>query len=311
MFAGGTRGQFRLRVAISAGARHNHGMSEPKDRNSSQRIRAVETAVHTDFSKSMSYGDYLQLEKLLSAQQRVSDAHDEMLFIILHQASELWIKLMGFEVEAATQDIAADNLQGAFKKLSRVVRIQSQMIQSWDVLSTLTPSDYLTFRDQLGHSSGFQSYQYRELEFAFGNKNRGHLKPFEHHPELLERLTLVLERPSLYDEALLCLGRRGFDLPDEILKRDWSLPHEEHEAVLKVWQAIYRDTTTHWELYELAEKLVDLEDCFQQWRFRHLKTVERVIGFKRGTGGSSGVPFLQKALNISLFPELWSLRTTL
>ena len=276
-----------------------------------ENIREVESSIHIDFSKSMSYADYLQLDPLLSAQRRVSDAHDEMLFIILHQASELWIKLMIFEVTAAVSDLRQDRLQPAFKKLARVSRIQAQMIQSWDVLSTLTPADYLNFRDALGHSSGFQSHQYRELEFLFGNKNQGHLKPHEHDSLVFKHLSHVLESPSLYDEVLLLLARRGFAIPGSAVRRDWSQPYNENEGVLAVWQEVYRDTEQHWELYELAEKLVDLEDWFQQWRFRHMKTVERIIGFKRGTGGSSGVPFLQKALSIRLFPELWTLRTSL
>ena len=274
-------------------------------------LREVESTIHTDFSKDMSYADYLGLETLLKAQRPVSEAHDEMLFIILHQASELWIKLMIFEVRAAMNDLKEDQLKTAFKKLSRVSRIQAQMIQSWDVLSTLTPADYLTFRSQLGHSSGFQSHQYRELEFSLGNKNRGHMKPHEHSEPIYEHLLGVLNSPSLYDEALLLLSRRGFDLPDSVIARDWSSSYAESPEVLDVWKTIYKDTERYWDLYEMAEKLVDLEDWFQQWRFRHMKTVERIIGFKSGTGGSSGVPFLQRALSIRLFPELWSLRTSL
>ena len=274
-------------------------------------VREVESSIHTDFSKSMSYADYLGLERLLTSQNPVSDAHDEMLFIILHQASELWIKLMVFEVRGATEDLLHDRLKSACKKLSRVSRIQAQMIQSWDVLSTMTPADYLTFRDKLGHSSGFQSHQYRELEFSLGNKNRGHLKPHEHSEEIHNHLVKVLETPSLYDEALRLLGRRGFTLSEAVVGRDWTLPYHESAEVLEAWKNIYQDTDTYWDLYEMAEKLVDVEDWFQQWRFRHMKTVERIIGFKHGTGGSSGVPFLQKALSISLFPELWSLRTCL
>ena len=297
-------------VANRARRKDNGGMKHD-DTNEQPGVREVESSIHTDFSKDMSYADYLGLEQLLTAQRPVSDAHDEMLFIILHQASELWIKLMVFEVQAAKIDLQRDQLKNAFKKLARVSRIQAQMIQSWDVLSTLTPADYLTFRAQLGHSSGFQSYQYRELEFLLGNKNRGHLKPHEHDSAVHAHLTEVLESPSLYDEALMLLHRRGHHLPPEVVDRDWSEPYTESEAVLDVWSVIYQDTEVHWELYEMAEKLVDLEDWFQQWRFRHMKTVERIIGFKVGTGGSSGVPFLQKALSIRVFPELWSLRTKL
>jgi len=273
--------------------------------------RDLEESIHTDFKKDMSYADYLQLDKLLTAQAPISSSHDEMLFIILHQASELWFKLMIHELRRAIEGIRADRAQVAFKTLSRVSRIQAQIIQSWDVLSTLTPADYLTFRDDLGHSSGFQSWQYRTVEFLLGNKNRAMLKPQQHSPDTLASLTETLESPSLYDEALRFLSRRGIAVPKEYLDRDWSLPYVPSEAVETAWSEVYSDVEQHWEIYELAEKLVDVEDWFQQWRFRHVKTVERIIGFKTGTGGSSGVPFLMKALDIRLFPELWTLRTKL
>ena len=273
--------------------------------------RDLEKSIHTDFGEDMSYADYLQLHRRLESQKPSSDSHDEMLFIILHQASELWFKLMIHELNGALDGIRSDRAPVAFKTLSRVSRIQAQIIQSWDVLSTMTPADYLTFRDDLGHSSGFQSWQYRTVEFLLGNKNRAMLKPQRHSPETLAALTRTLESPSLYDEALRFIARRGIPVPEEYLERDWSLPYVPSEEVEAAWSIIYSDVEKHWELYELAEKLVDVEDWFQQWRFRHVKTVERVIGFKQGTGGSSGVPFLMKALEIRLFPELWSLRTGL
>jgi tryptophan 2,3-dioxygenase len=273
--------------------------------------RAMEKSIHTDFTEDMSYADYLQLDKLLSAQKPLSKSHDEMLFILLHQTSELWFKLMIHELNAALEGIRNDRVKVALKTLSRVARIQAQIIQSWDVLSTLTPADYLTFRDDLGHASGFQSWQYRTVEFLLGNKSRASLKPYAHAAETHAALKTTLESPSLYDEALRFIARRGMPVPAEYLERDWSLAYVPSQGVEAAWAIVYSDVDTHWELYELAEKLVDVEDWFQQWRFRHVKTVERVIGFKTGTGGSSGVPFLMKALEIRLFPELWSLRTTL
>jgi tryptophan 2,3-dioxygenase len=267
---------------------------------------------HTNFEKSMSYGDYLKLDDLLASQVPVSEQHDEMLFIVIHQATELWMKLMIHELSAAITSLQQDDLQPAFKMMTRVSRIQSQLIQSWDVLSTLTPSDYLTFRDQLGQSSGFQSYQYRTIEFALGNKQAGMLKPHSHRPDLTEKLTAVFEAPSIYDESLLLLARRGFDVPNDRTNRDWRQPYEPSPGVQAVWREIYQHAGTHWELYELAEKLVDIEDWFRQWRFRHLTTVERIIGGKTGTGGTAGAAYLRRAtLEIRLFPELWDVRTDL
>jgi len=266
----------------------------------------------TDFEKSMSYGDYLQLDELLACQLPVSAQHDEMLFIVIHQATELWMKLMIHELTAAIGAIQRDDLKPAFKMMTRVSRIQSQLIQSWDVLSTLTPSDYLTFRDQLGQSSGFQSYQYRTIEFALGNKQAGMLKPHSHRADLMKSLTAVFEAPSIYDETLLLLARRGFAIPADRTNRDWRTQYEASEGVQAVWREIYRQAGEHWELYELAEKLVDIEDWFRQWRFRHLTTVERIIGGKKGTGGTAGAAYLRRAtLEIRLFPELWDVRTDL
>jgi tryptophan 2,3-dioxygenase len=266
---------------------------------------------HIHWDQDTSYGQYLQLDKILNAQKLPSGQHDEMLFLIIHQASELWMKLSLHELHAAIAEIKADNLGLSFKMLARVARIQVQMLQSWDVLSTLTPVDYLKFRDALGKSSGFQSYQYRMMEFAVGNKNKALTEVHRGYPEIYDALQKTLQAPSLYDEVLKLLARRGLDVPDSVTDRDWSVPYEPNEAVEDVWLEIYRDADKYFDLYELAEKLVDFEHRFQQWRFNHLKTVERIIGHKRGTGGSSGVPYLAKALDLRFFPELWSLRTKL
>ncbi|WP_111413589.1 tryptophan 2,3-dioxygenase [Billgrantia lactosivorans] len=265
--------------------------------------------VHWD--PPMSYGEYLQLGSLLSAQQPGTDEHDEMLFIVIHQVSELWLKQCLHEAHAAAASIAADRLRPAFKMLTRVARIQAQMINAWEVLVTMTPADYARFRDSLGQSSGFQSFQYRELEFLLGNKNAAMVEVHRRHPTHYQRLSEVLHAPSLYDVSLQLLARRGFELPESVVARDWAQPYRPCAAVEQAWAAIYRDVEHHWELYELAEKLVDTEYHFQQWRFSHLKTVERIIGQKAGTGGTGGASFLVKALDLQFFPELWSVRTTL
>jgi tryptophan 2,3-dioxygenase len=266
---------------------------------------------HTDFSGEMSYGDYLALDQVLTAQRPLSDNHNEMLFIIQHQATELWMKLVIHELKAAIERIRRDDLQPAFKMLARVSRIMGQLIQAWDVLSTLTPSEYLDFRHKLGHASGFQSYQYRTIEFLLGNKSRAMLAPHRHRPDLHGPLEAVLNAPSLYDESIRLLARRGFAIDQVMLERDWSLAYTANASVEAAWITVYRDTTRHWDLYELAEELIDLEDFFRQWRFRHVTTVERVIGFKRGTGGTPGVAYLRRLLDVRLFPELWDLRTAL
>lgn len=272
---------------------------------------APASGAHTDFSGEMSYGDYLALDQVLAAQRPLSDNHNEMLFIIQHQATELWMKLVIHELKAAMERIRRDDLQPAFKMLARVSRIMGQLIQAWDVLSTLTPSEYLDFRHKLGHASGFQSYQYRTIEFLLGNKNRGMLAPHRHRPDLHDPLEAVLNAPSLYDESIRLLARRGFAIDKAALERDWSLAYAPNASVEAAWVAVYRDTTRHWDLYELAEELIDLEDFFRQWRFRHVTTVERVIGFRRGTGGTPGVAYLRRLLDVRLFPELWDLRTAL
>lgn len=263
------------------------------------------------FDGRMSYSDYLHLEQVLAAQTLRTSAHDEMLFIIQHQTSELWMKLALHEVAAARDAIKTDNLPSAFKMLSRVARIFEQLNSAWDVLRTMTPSEYTRFRDELGQSSGFQSYQYRLIEYTIGNRNQAMLKPHEHRPATLKLLTDELARPSLYDEALRLVARSGFTLPDEVLNRDLGAQHQPHDAVIAAWKIVYLAPETHWQLYELAEKLVDFEDYFRRWRFNHVTTVERVIGFKRGTGGTSGVAYLRRMLSVELFPELWHVRTEL
>ena len=263
------------------------------------------------FKDRMSYADYLHLDAVLGAQTPISAAHDELLFIIQHQTSELWMKLALHEVGAARAAIAADALEHAFKMLSRVSRIFEQLNSAWDVLRTMTPADYTTFREALGQSSGFQSYQYRMIEFAAGNRNRSMLRPHEHRPEIHSKLVAELARPSIYDEAVRALVRAGLPVPDEVLNRDLGEAWSENAGLEAAWRAVYADTSRHWQLYELAEKLVDFEDYFRRWRFNHVTTVERVIGMKRGTGGTSGVYYLRRMLEIELFPELWRLRTNL
>ena len=264
-----------------------------------------------DFSQSMSYGDYLQLDAILSAQKPLSPAHDEMLFIVQHQTSELWMKLMLHELRAAIGHIAGDALQPAFKMLARVSKIMEQLVHAWDVLATMTPPEYSAMRPYLGSSSGFQSYQYRSIEFALGNKNRAMLQPHAHRPDLLAQVQASYEAPSLYDEALRLLARRGLAVPASHIDRDWTLPYAESDAVERAWLTVYRDPAQHWDLYQLGEELTDLEDAFRLWRFRHVTTVERIIGFKRGTGGTGGVSYLRKMLDVVLFPEIWKLRTDL
>ena len=267
-----------------------------------------------DFSQSMSYGDYLHLDEVLNAQHPLSPAHDEMLFIIQHQTSELWMKLMLHELRAAIAAIAnpTDNTKPeAFKMLARVTRIMEQLVNAWTVLSTMTPPEYSAMRPYLASSSGFQSAQYRCIEFALGNKNAAMLKPHAHRPELLAQVEAAWRAPSLYDEALRLMKREGVDVPADRLARDWTQPYVASPGVEEAWLTVYRDPHAHWDLYQLGEKLTDIEDAFRLWRFRHVTTVERVIGFKRGTGGTGGVSYLRKMLDVVLFPELWLLRTNL
>ena len=264
-----------------------------------------------DFSNTMSYGDYLQIDTILSAQKPLSPAHDEMLFIVQHQTSELWMKLMLHELQAAVRHIAQDDLPPAFKMLARVSKIMEQLVHAWDVLATMTPPEYSAMRPYLGQSSGFQSFQYRCIEFAMGNKNAAMLKPHAHAPERLTLVQAAFEAPSLYDEALRLMARRGLPVPASHTERDWSQPYVASKAVEEAWLQVYRKPEAHWDLYQLGEELTDLEDAFRLWRFRHVTTVERIIGFKRGTGGTGGVSYLRKMLDVVLFPEIWSLRTEL
>jgi tryptophan 2,3-dioxygenase len=264
-----------------------------------------------DFAGAMSYGDYLQLDRVLGSQKPLSEDPNELLFIVQHQASELWLKLMIHELTLARDHVRADDLQPAFKMLARVARIMAQLNQSWDVLSTLTPAEYSSFRGSLGNSSGFQSFQYRMVEFLLGNKRAVLMEPHRHRSELFAALDALYRAPSIYDEAIRLLARRGFAVDPRCVERDWTTLHALDPTVLAAWVQVYRDTGKHWELYELAEKLVDLEDAFRQWRFRHATTVERIIGLKRGTGGTSGVGYLRGVLEVELFPELWRARTEL
>jgi tryptophan 2,3-dioxygenase len=264
-----------------------------------------------DFSKDMSYGDYLHLDQVLSAQHPLSPEHNEMLFIVQHQTSELWMKLMLHELEAAIARLAGDELGAAFKMLARVSRIMEQLVHAWDVLATMTPPEYSALRPYLANSSGFQSWQYRCIEFRLGNKNAAMLKPHAHAPERLAQVEAAYRAPSLYDESLRLLARRGIAVPATHTARDWTQPYVADPAVEQAWLEVYRTPDTHWDLYQLGEELTDLEDAFRLWRFRHVTTVERVIGFKRGTGGTAGVGYLRKMLDVVLFPEIWSLRTSL
>lgn len=276
-----------------------------------QNYRALEKGIHTDLKDRMSYGKYLHLDEILNAQHRRSDQHDEMLFIIIHQASELWLKLAGHEVEAAIRNVRDDDFRHAFKVIARVKLILMQLAQSWSILSTMTPVDYLKFRDTLGQASGFQSYCYRKLEFLLGNKNEKLIEVHRHDTSVYEELKRVLTEPSLYDVVLRKLSDVGFNIDEQKLDRDFSLPYEADTSVQAAWHKIYSDPEEYFELYELAEKLVDIEDAFQNWRFKHMYTVQRIIGNRQGTGGSSGVPFLKKAIDTSFFPELFAVRTEL
>ncbi len=270
-----------------------------------------EEAAQLDFSQDMSYTDYLHLDEVLGAQHPLSPDHNEMLFLIQHQTSELWMKLMLHELGAAVRCVAQDELGSAFKMLARVSRIMEQLVHAWDVLATMTPPEYSAIRPFLKNSSGFQSWQYRSIEFMLGNKNAAMLKPHAHRPALLARVEAQWRMPSLYDEALRLLARRGLALPATCIERDWTQAYVADSAVEAAWLTIYRDPKQYWDLYQLGEELTDLEDAFRLWRFRHVTTVERVIGFKRGTGGTGGVSYLRKMLDVVLFPEIWSLRTSL
>ena len=276
----------------------------------SERIVHEEHA-ELDFDGRMSYGDYLQLDAILTAQKPLSPEHNEMLFIVQHQTSELWMKLMLHELRAAIACIRRDELPDAFKMLARVSKIMEQLVHAWDVLATMTPPEYSAIRPYLAQSSGFQSWQYRCIEFAMGNKNAAMLRPHAHRPDLLATVQAAHEAPSLYDECLRLLSRRGIAVPTSHTERDWRQPYVRSDDVQQAWLTVYRAPRDHWDLYQLGEELTDLEDAFRLWRFRHLTTVERVIGFKRGTGGTGGISYLRKMLDVVLFPEIWSLRTEL
>ena len=287
------------------------GPAAPQAAASAPERIVREEQPRTDFSAEMSYGDYLHLDAVLNAQHPLSPDHNEMLFIVQHQTSELWMKLMRHELHAAIRHVAADDLPSAFKMLARVSRILEQLVHAWDVLATMTPPEYSAIRGYLARSSGFQSWQYRCIDFALGNKNARMLEPHAHRPDLLAHVQTAYEAPSLYDESLRLLARRGLPVPASHVERDWRAPYESSDAVEQAWLVVYRDPRGHWDLYQLGEELTDLEDAFRLWRFRHLTTVERIIGFKRGTGGTSGVGYLRRMLDVVLFPEIWKLRTDL
>ncbi len=267
--------------------------------------------VHWDLSDSLSYGQYLNLDKLLDAQHPLSYQHDEMLFIVIHQVSELWMKLCLHELNATVACVRRDDLGPTFKMLTRVSTIQRQLLEAWDVLATVTPHDYSAFRNTLGRSSGFQSAQYRMLEFVIGNKNAEMIQVFRTDPPTYEMLERALRAPSLYDEVLRLLSRRGLNVPAQAIDRDFTQPYQASKQVAAAWLSVYHNSVKDWDLYQLAERLVDLDYKFQLWRFTHMKTVERIIGYKRGTGGTGGVSYLTKALELKFFPELWAVRTSM
>ncbi|WP_119352380.1 tryptophan 2,3-dioxygenase [Azohydromonas sediminis] len=294
-----------------SGCPFGHGGDEPPPSPAAATDAIEHHGAKLDFSADMSYGDYLHLDQVLNAQHPLSPGHDEMLFIVQHQTSELWMKLMLHELGAAIRAIAADELPPAFKMLARVSRIMEQLVHAWDVLATMTPPEYSAIRAHLANSSGFQSWQYRCIEFRLGNKNAAMLRPHAHRPDLLAHVEAAYRAPSLYDESLRLLARRGLPVPASHVERDWTQPYVASDAVEAAWLQVYRDPQHHWDLYQLGEELTDLEDAFRLWRFRHMTTVERVIGFKRGTGGTSGVAYLRRMLDTVLFPEIWKLRTDL
>ena len=273
--------------------------------------RELEKGIHVDLARQETYAGYLKLDRLLDAQSPRSSQHDEMLFIIQHQTSELWMKLMLHELDRALECVKRDDLSATFKIFARIAHIQRMLFEQWAVLETMTPSEYLTFRDALGKSSGFQSYQYRAIEFMLGNKDANSLLPHRDSPEIHAWLNARLEQPSLYDEFLRFLHRKGHPVPEDHVQRDFTQPYVKSDAIVKIFKHVYEQPEGNWAAYEMAEKLVDVEERFQLWRFRHMKTVHRIIGLKMGTGGSSGVTFLQRALGLTFFPELWDVRTEL
>ncbi|MGH8139655.1 MAG: tryptophan 2,3-dioxygenase [Steroidobacteraceae bacterium] len=277
----------------------------------SERVDLSDEAVHWELGSSLSYGEYLQLDRILEAQKPLTYEHDEMMFIIVHQTSELWMRLMLHEVKGALECVRRDELDPSFKMLARISHVQSQLISTWDVLSTMTPFEYSAFRNALGRSSGFQSVQYRMLEFLLGNKHPQMIEVHKHDPQAYEALQRTLQTPSLYDESLRLLSRRGYGIPEDYLTRDFTEPYVASKQVAGAWLGVYHNAEKDWDLYELAERLVDLDHKFQLWRCHHLKTVERIIGYKSGTGGTAGVSYLAKALELKFFPELWQIRTSM
>jgi tryptophan 2,3-dioxygenase len=277
----------------------------------SENRRELEDSIHVALQKGATYGDYLKLDEVLNAQKPVTPVHDEMLFIIQHQTSELWIKLLLHELDRAVELVRGDRLEESFKIFSRVAHIQRMLFEQWAVLETMTPSEYLQFRDALGKASGFQSYQYRALEFVLGNKDAATLQPHAHDKRIHGELERRLSQPSLYDEFLRWLARRGHAIPEDRVNRDFTQPYQCSAQVTEVFRVIYDEPARHYVAYDMAEKLVDVEERFQLWRFRHMTTVKRIIGYAPGTGGSSGVGFLKRALDLTFFPELWDVRTHL
>jgi tryptophan 2,3-dioxygenase len=277
----------------------------------SEKVDLSDEPIHWDLGASLTYGGYLQLAKLLDAQKPLSYQHDEMMFIIVHQTSELWLRLFLHELDAVLECVRRDDLDPSFKMLARITHVQTQLTAVWDVLATMTPSDYSAFRNLLGRSSGFQSLQYRILEFRLGNKNAEMIAVHKHDPAGYEMLSRALTSPSLYDEVLRLLSRRGYGIPEEYLSRDFSAAYRASKAVAGAWLGVYHNAEKDWDLYELAERLVDLDHKFQLWRCHHMTTVERIIGYKRGTGGTSGVSYLAKAIELRFFPELWQIRTAM
>jgi tryptophan 2,3-dioxygenase len=275
------------------------------------QVDISDESIHWELGSSLSYGEYLQLDKVLDAQKPLSYEHDETMFIIVHQTSELWMRLMLHELNAALECIRRDDLDPSFKMFGRVSRVQTQLISTWDVLSTMTPFEYSAFRNALGRSSGFQSFQYRMLEFLLGNKNAELIRVHQRDPKDYEALERALKAPSLYDEVLRLLSRRGYGIPDEYLTRDFGEPYKASKEIAGAWLGVYHNAEKDWDLYELAERLVNLDHNFQLWRCHHLKTVERIIGYKPGTGGTGGVSYLAKALELKFFPELWQIRTSM
>jgi tryptophan 2,3-dioxygenase len=277
----------------------------------SENRRELEESIHVALQKGATYGDYLRLDEVLNAQKPVTTVHDEMLFIIQHQTSELWIKLLLHELDRAVELVRTDRLEESFKIFARVGHIQRMLFEQWAVLETMTPSEYLMFRDALGKASGFQSYQYRALEFVLGNKDAQTLRPHAHDKKIHAELEKRLAQPSLYDEFLRWLARKGHPVPEDRVTRDFTQPYERSDQVVEVFRLIYDEPERHYAAYDMAEKLVDVEERFQLWRFRHMTTVKRIIGYAPGTGGSSGVGFLKRALDLTFFPELWDVRTHL